>query len=241
LLQFPTSSKIFNTLVLLPQTRGCSTLHPEGAVLLEDLWSRQSRSSRSGRHFPYSQGVSRPTRHKVREFPRLVPEYRIVGLLDSQNTNLEGSDKAITESVLTIAALAPSGLYLSVNQDQLPVDLELVIWDGPPPENLDPAAGWTRAGTFTMPFPSGDIALGDLGGRAIGGPWLRERTGSYTVEVWSRGRDEAATRRVEMFAETADMTTREARAYVHRHGAGIEQYHLRLWPHEDKPSPPSKA
>ena len=47
-------------------------LHHEGAVLLEDLWSRQSRSSRSGRHFPYSQGVSRPTRHKVREFPRLV-------------------------------------------------------------------------------------------------------------------------------------------------------------------------
>ena len=164
----------------------------------------------------------------------LVPQYRIVGLQDSRHSGLDGSAEAIAEAAQAVAALAPSGLYLSVNQDQLPVDLELVIWDGPPPHDPDPATGWTRAGTFTMPFPSGDVALGDLGGNAISGPWLRDRTGDYTVEVWTRCRDRAATRQVEMFGETAHLSIPETTAYIHREGSGIEQYHLRLWPSTPK-------
>jgi len=161
----------------------------------------------------------------------LVPEYRIVSLQDSRHAGLEGSAEAIAQASRAVAAVAPSGLYLSVNQDQLPVDIELVIWDGPPSPDPDPAAGWTRAGIFTMPFPSGDVALGDLGGRAVSGPWLRDRTGDYTVEVWSRGRKEAALRQVEMFSETAELTIPESTAYIQREGSGIEQYQLRLWPH----------
>lgn len=160
----------------------------------------------------------------------LVPEYRIVSLQDSGHAGLEGSAEAIAEAGRAVAAVAPSGLYLSVNQDQLPVDIELVIWDGPPPYGPDPAAGWSRAGTFAMPFPSGDVALGDLGGRAVTGPWLRDRTGDYTVEVWSRGRQQAAVRQVEMFSETADLSIPESTAYIQREGSGIEQYQLRLWP-----------
>ena len=161
----------------------------------------------------------------------LIPEYRIVSLQDSRHAGLEGSAEAIAEAGRAVAAVAPSGLYLCVNQDQLPVDIDLVIWDGPPPHDPDPAAGWTRAGIFTMPFPSGDIALGDLGGRAVSGSWLRGRTGDYTVEVWSRGRERAAIRQAEMFGETADLTIPESTAYIQREGSGIEQYQLRLWPH----------
>ncbi len=160
----------------------------------------------------------------------LVPEYRVVSLQDSRNAGLEGSAEALAEADRAVAGVAPSGLYLSVNQDQLPVDIDLVIWDGPPPHDLDPAGGWTRAGAFTMPFPSGDVALGDLGGKAINGPWLRHHPGDYTVEVWSRGREQAAVRQVEMFTETADLTIAESTAYIKREGAGIEQYQLRLWP-----------
>jgi hypothetical protein len=168
---------------------------------------------------------------------RLVPEYRIVSLQDSRHAGLEGSAEAIAEASRAVAAVAPSGLYLSVNQDQLPVDIELVIWDGPPPHDPDPAAGWIRVGIFTMPFASGDIALGDLGGRAISGAWLRDRTGDYTVEVWSRGRKQAAIRQVEMFSETAQLTIPETTAYIQREGSGIEQYQLRLWPN----TPPGEA
>jgi hypothetical protein len=35
LLKLPTPTPISNTLVVPAQTRGCSTLHPEGAVLLD--------------------------------------------------------------------------------------------------------------------------------------------------------------------------------------------------------------
>ena len=160
----------------------------------------------------------------------LVPEYRIVSLQDRRLGGLDGSAAAIAEAVGAVAAVAPSGLYLIVNQDQLPVRLELEIWDGPPATGPDPAAGWVRAGPFVLPFPSGELALGDLGGRAVSGPWLRDRTGDYTVEVWSRGRAEAAARQVELFDETAALTIAQARAYIHREGAGIEQYRLRLWP-----------
>ncbi|MEU4217339.1 hypothetical protein [Actinoplanes sp. NPDC026623] len=165
----------------------------------------------------------------------LVPEYRVVSLRDAQRGGLEGSSEAIAEAGRTVAASAPSGLYLSVSQDQLPVRLELVIWDGPPTTGpgpgTEPTLDWTPVGRFVMPFPSGEVALGDLGGKAVSGPWLRGRTGDYTVEVWSRGRDEAAARQAQMFAETADLTIPQARAYIEREGSGIEQYQLWLWPH----------
>jgi hypothetical protein len=161
---------------------------------------------------------------------RLVPEYRVVSLQDAKHGGLEGSAEAIAEANRTVAALAPSGLYLSVNQDQLPVRLELVIWDRSPTTDPDPTLGWTSAGMFVMAFPSGDVALGDLGGKAVGGPWLRGRTGDYTVEVWSRGREEAAARQTVLLDEAADLTIPQARAYLEQQGSGIEQYQLRLWP-----------
>jgi hypothetical protein len=159
----------------------------------------------------------------------LVPEYRVFGLRDAGAGGLEDLSQVIAAAGQDVAAVGSAGLFVCVNQDQLPIRVELVIWDGAPAEET--GDGWARVGEFVVPFPSGDVALGDLGGRAVSGPWLRGRTGDYVVVVWSRGRDEAAERQREMFAETADMSVPEARTYIEREGSGIERYQLWLWPH----------
>jgi hypothetical protein len=141
-----------------------------------------------------------------------------------------GASKAITEAGINVAAASPYELYLIVAQSELPVHLEFLAWDETPQEDQRSPDGWTFAGAYSVPFPSGDVILGDGGGQSITGPWLRGRTGIYTVEAWSRGRDEAVTRLRRIYDETASMTIPEVTAYKEREGSGIEQYLLQLWP-----------
>ena len=160
----------------------------------------------------------------------LRPEYRTVILHDAQFDARVGAAEAITEAATNVAATTPYELYLIVAQAELPVQIDLLTWDEPPGQDQRPPAGWTFVGAYHLPFPSGDVILGDGGGQSITGPWLRGRTGPYTVEVCSRGRDEATARLRQMYDETATMTIPEARAHKNREGSGIEQYLLQLWP-----------
>jgi hypothetical protein len=160
----------------------------------------------------------------------LVPEYRTVILQDARFDARVGASEAITEAGRNVAAAAPYELYLIVAQSQLPVRIELLAWDAPPEQEQRSPDGWTFVGAYRVPFPTGDVILGDGGGQSITGPWLRGRTGTYTVEVFSRGRDEATTRLRHILEETASMTIPEMTAYKNREGSGIEQYLLHLWP-----------
>ena len=160
----------------------------------------------------------------------LVPEYRTVILRDARFDARVGASEAITEAGATVVAASPYELYLIVAQSELAVDLELVAWDEAPAGEQRAPGGWTFVGAYRVPFPSGDLVLGDGGGQSITGPWLRGRTGAYTVEVFSRGRDEAKARLRRIYTETASMTIPEVTAYKAREGAGIERYLLQLWP-----------
>ena len=157
------------------------------------------------------------------------PEYRNVILQDAQFDARVGASEAIAAARASVAATASYELYLVVAQSELPVRLELVAWDSEPEQDQRSLDGWVFVGTYRVPFPSGDVIFGDGGGQSITGPWLR-RTGDYTVEVCSRGRDEATARLAEIYGEIESMTVLEITEYKEREGSGIEQYLLQLWP-----------
>src|SRR4051794_34196140 len=96
----------------------------------------------------------------------LIPEYRTIILHDARYDARVGAPEAIAEAGRNVAAAAPYELYLIVAQSELPVRIELIAWDVPPRQKQRFPGEWTFVGGYRVPFPSGDVILGDGGGQS---------------------------------------------------------------------------
>lgn len=158
----------------------------------------------------------------------LRPEYRLLILRDVDLDARVGAAQAIETACRTVAAATPYEVYVQVAQLDLPVLARVEVWDTAPPAP-PPGPAWSRTGTFELPFPSGQLVVGDGGGQVIHGPWLSSSPSVYQVEVWTAGRAEAQEAAQHINDAARELTIRDRIRYQERHGSGIERYTFRVW------------
>lgn len=152
-----------------------------------------------------------------------LPDYAFFTLRDPEADAGVDSATAIEISRRHIAASTGHEIYVCCAQDRIAVHV-CVNADGPAADGH----AWTHAASLTLPFPSGQVRLGDVTGTAISIS-LDTGPGTYRVDVHHRGRDAAAAmaRQLSEIRRQAGLTTYLQSLDQH---AGIEKYHLQLQP-----------
>lgn len=155
------------------------------------------------------------------------PSYGLFSLRDITADASVGASDAISAAQRDVAAGAPYEIWVKRKQDLLLIAVDVQIWNTVP---SGPPSTWTGPLAFPLPCPSGELRLSDGSETALTGMSLPSGAGTYRVEVFHAGREEAVQTFMSLIDTVDQLPVNQHLAYLDSHAAGIERYLLRVFP-----------